>query len=75
MKTSLTYCVNKMHSFLLTLTDAERGTHRSFRLVTGWSPSAVGVIIECGVLHESRKNKQETDSDEKIHCCDIRDSG
>lgn len=66
-----------MHSFLLTLNVSAYGAHRSFRLVAGWSAtaSAVGVIIECGVLHESRKNKQETDSDEKVHCRDVRDSG
>ncbi len=66
-----------MHRFLLTLNGSENDAHRSFRLVAGWSAtaSAVGVIIECGVLHESRKNKKETDSDEKVHCCDVWDSG
>lgn len=69
-----------MHSFLLKIGQhklcrikirAEHGTHRSFRLVAGWSTSTIRVIIECGILHESRKNKQETDSDEKVHCCDV----
>lgn len=44
---------------------------RSFGLVAGWSAGAVGVIIECGILHESRENKQEADSDEQVHRCDI----
>lgn len=50
-------------------------THRSFVLHAAGSSRAVRIVIQRGILHQSSKDKQEADGDEKVHGGDIRHSG
>lgn len=44
-------------------------------LQTAGSSSAVWVVIQCGVLHQSSKDKEEADGHKQVHGSDIRHSG
>lgn len=49
-------------------------SYRSFGLTAAWFACAIGVIIQGGILHQSRKDEQKADADEEVHSSDVGDA-